>query len=185
MNQSNLASIRVIGAEFSHYYSLHAKRIILHPVFKISKVVMWLIWILHIDEKKKKEASDQTTTSERDIMATFCHGNYLLYFFTRQSTIKLSQQRISQRNDHTCSDSTNPSPKNSAFIWHLLLFSDKHNNNINLRNKSNLDTKEFSLVLSFKTRIFCAFILISTFIVYLYVSITYTFNYVSSTFNCK
>lgn len=145
--------------------------------------------------KKKKEVSDQTTTSERDIMATVCHGNYLLYLFTRQSTIKLSQQRISQRNDHTCSDSTNPSPKNSAFIWHLLT------NTITIltycREISQTWTRknslrscpsklESSVLLEINTGLVYFFpILISTFIVYLYVGITYTFNYVSSTFNCK
>lgn len=53
---------------------------------------MWPIWILHIEKKIKKEVSDQTVTSERDIMAA-----YLLYLVRRQSKIKLPQQRISVR----------------------------------------------------------------------------------------
>lgn len=45
---------------------------------------------------------------------------------------------------------------------------------------------ESSVLLEINTGLVYFFpILISTFIVYLYVSITYTFNYVNSTFNCK
>lgn len=57
---------------------------------------------------------------------------YVLYLVTRQSKIKLPQQRISVRMVTLAVTPQTLHPTVMHFTWPLILFSDKHINNINL-----------------------------------------------------